>query len=109
MRLPENEGLSGTPGRARNAIGSEAQPAMPATSRTPMSSRNKAAAKSRQDRRRGDSRTNFISVSGSGCSYAVCRRMSCVSGKLSSHSSNRSKAAPGSACIATKTSRMSCA
>jgi len=42
----KNEGLSGTPARARNAIGSEAQPAMPATSRTPMSSRNKAAAKS---------------------------------------------------------------
>jgi DNA-binding transcriptional MerR regulator len=36
--------LSGTPGRARNA--SEAESAMPATSRTAMSSHNKAAAKS---------------------------------------------------------------
>jgi DNA-binding transcriptional MerR regulator len=34
------------PARARNAIGSEAQTAMQATSRTPMSSRNKSAAKS---------------------------------------------------------------
>ena len=43
---PENEGLSGTPGHARNAIGSEAKFAMSATSRPPMSSRNKAASKS---------------------------------------------------------------
>ena len=43
---PENQGLSGTPGHARNAVGSEAKFAMSATSRPPMSSRNKAASKS---------------------------------------------------------------
>src|SRR5579863_8207006 len=39
-------GCGGTPAHARNAIGSEAQAAMQATSKTPMTSRNKAAVKS---------------------------------------------------------------